>query len=78
MSQELKAVFDGTVLQHKEPLNLVPGTRVRIIVESISPSEVEAPESSLQTVQSLQLQGKSDWSERIEQHLYGETPADEE
>jgi predicted DNA-binding antitoxin AbrB/MazE fold protein len=78
MSQELEAVFDGTVLQPQQPLNLVAGTRVRIIVESIVPNNVEQPKTFLQTAQSLQLQGKPDWSEQVDQYLYGKTSSDEE
>ena len=36
MPQELEAVFDGTALRPEVPLNLAVGTRVRIIVESVS------------------------------------------
>jgi hypothetical protein len=75
--QELEAVFDGTDLQLDVPLNLEAGTRVRIIVESIvSNKEVKPPETFLRTAQSLQLQGEPDWSEKIDQYLYGETISD--
>jgi hypothetical protein len=73
MSQQLEATFDGTSLQLEEPLNLAVGTRVRIIVESILPKEQKQPKSFLQTAQSLQLEGEPDWSEKIDQYLYGET-----
>jgi hypothetical protein len=73
MPQELEAVFDGTALQLEVPLNLAAGTRVRIIVESVLPNEVKSHKTFLQTAQSLKLQGKSDWSEKIDQYLYGET-----
>jgi hypothetical protein len=73
MSQQLEATFDGTSLQLEEPLNLAIGTRVRIIVESIMPIESIQPKTFLQTAQSLQLQGEPDWSEKIDQYLYGET-----
>jgi hypothetical protein len=73
MSQQLEATFDGTSLKLEEPLNLAIGTRVRIIVESIAPIESIPPKSFLQTAQSLQLQGEPDWSEKIDQYLYGET-----
>ena len=42
MSQILDAVFDGTVLHPETPLNLKPGTRVRVTVE-IAPSEKLIP-----------------------------------
>ncbi|MHC5611586.1 MAG: hypothetical protein ACYTXA_11350 [Nostoc sp.] len=73
MPQELEAVFDGTALQLEVPLNLAAGTRVRIIVESVLPNEVKAHKTFLQTAQSLKLQGKPDWSEKVDQYLYGET-----
>jgi hypothetical protein len=73
MSQQLEATFDGTSLQLEEPLNLSIGTRVRIIVESIAPIESIQPRTFLQTAQSLKLQGEPDWSEKIDQYLYGET-----
>jgi hypothetical protein len=72
MSQQLEATFDGTSLQLEEPLNLAIGTRVRIIVESIAPLESIQPKTFLQTAQSLKLQGEPDWSEKIDQYLYGE------
>ncbi len=53
-------------------LTLVAGTRVRIIVESVLPNEVQPPKTFLNTAQSLELQGESDGSEKIDQHLYGE------
>lgn len=73
MPQALQAVFDGTALQLEEPLNLAAGTRVIIIIESVLPNDVKSPKSFLETAQSLQLQGEPDWSENIDQYLYGET-----
>lgn len=76
MLQELEAIFDGTALQPDVPLNLAAGTRVRIIVESVLPNEVKLPKTFLKTAQSLKLQGDPDWSEKIDQYLYGETLSD--
>jgi hypothetical protein len=73
MPQEIEAVFDGTALQLEVPLNLAVGTRVRIVVDSVLPNEVKPPKTFLQTAQSLKLQGEPDWSEKIDQYLYGET-----
>jgi hypothetical protein len=75
--QELEAVFDGTDLQLDVPLNLATGTRVKIIIESVvSNEELTLPKTFLRTAQSLQLQGEPDWSEKIDQYLYGETISD--
>ncbi|MCA2619782.1 MAG: hypothetical protein EWV49_20805 [Microcystis aeruginosa Ma_QC_Ch_20071001_S25] len=76
MLQELEAVFDGTAFQLEVPLNLAAGTRVRIVVESVLPNEVKPPQTFLKTAQSLKLQGEPDWSEKIDQYLYGETLSD--
>ena len=76
MFQELEAVFDGIALQPDVPLNLVAGTRVRIIVESVLPNEVKLNKTFLKTAQSLQLQGEPNWSEKIDQYLYGQTLSD--
>ena len=73
MRQELEAKFDGTALQLEAPLNLATGTRVRITVESVLPNEQKQPKTFLQTAKSLQLQGEPDWSEKMDQYLYGQT-----
>jgi hypothetical protein len=78
MFQELEAVFDGKALQPEVPLNLAAGTRVRIIVESVVSNELKPPKTFLKTAQSLKLQGKPDWSEKIDQYLYGETLSDDD
>jgi hypothetical protein len=63
MPQELEAIFDGTALQPEVPLNLVAGTRVKIIVESVVPDQ-QKPKTFLQTAKALKLQGEPDWSEK--------------
>jgi hypothetical protein len=72
MIQELEGIFDGTALQLEAPLNLAVGTRVRIIIETVLPNEQKQPKTFLQTAKSLQLQGEPDWSEKVDQYLYGE------
>ena len=72
MLQKLEATFDGTALQPDAPLDLAPGTKVQIIIEDIVSDESPPPKSFLQTAQSLNLEGEPDWSEKIDQYLYGE------
>ena len=71
MSKTVEAIYDGEVLRPDKPLELQPNTRVRITIE---PSTLQAvpPRSFLRTAQSLHLDGPSDWSERIEEYLYGQ------
>ena len=70
MSRTVEAVFDGEVLRPEEPLELEPNTRVRITIEKKS---VSGPKrrSFLKTARSLNLDGPPDWSERIDEYLYG-------
>jgi hypothetical protein len=75
MPQEFNAVFDATILLSEVPLNLAAGTRVLIIVTSILSDEVEYPKTFLQAAQSLKLESKPDWSEKIDQYLYGNAPS---
>lgn len=72
MIQTLDALFDGETLVPEVPLNIKSGTRVRIIIESLLPEAKITPKSFLQTAQSLNLQGNPNWSENIDQYLYGE------
>lgn len=70
MSKTLEAVFDGEVLRPDEPIELEPNTRVRLTIESVETSEKQ-PKSFLRTALSLNLQGPADWSERLDEYLYG-------
>jgi len=69
MIQTLDALFDGITLVPEVPLNIKSGTRVRIIIESLSPEVKPTPKSFLQTAKSLNLQGNPDWSTNINQYL---------
>jgi predicted DNA-binding antitoxin AbrB/MazE fold protein len=70
MSRTIEAVFDGEVLRPEEPLELQPNTRVRITIEESTMVKAE-PYSFLHTARTLNLEGPSDWSERVEDYLYG-------
>jgi predicted DNA-binding antitoxin AbrB/MazE fold protein len=72
VGKTIEAIFDGTMLHLREPLELPKGTRVRIILEAI---EEEKPRSFLQTAKSLQLQGPPDWSTSIHHYLYSKEQA---
>jgi hypothetical protein len=77
MPQTLEAVFDGEVLCPQEPLQLKPNTRVRIVVESLSQNGESTPASFLDAALSLNLDGPSDWSHKVDQYLYGGLHDDE-
>ena len=68
----LYATFDGQVLRPEEPLSLPPNTRVRLLLEATESSAASgAAHSFLSVAQSLDLEGPSDWSERMDDYLYG-------
>ena len=70
MSQTLEAIFDGEVLRPDEPVDLEPNTRVRITIESEERPE-KKNKSFLDTALSLKLEGPPDWSENLDDYLYG-------
>lgn len=71
MNTTLHLVYDGEVFRPEEPVELRPDTRVRVTIETIEPAS-SAPRSFLQTAKGLRLKGPPDWSERLEEYLYGE------
>lgn len=76
MATTVTATFDGTVLRPDKPLELPPNTRVRITVEP--EKRTGKRRSFLSTARSLDLRGPADWSERLEDCLYGEAERDAE
>jgi predicted DNA-binding antitoxin AbrB/MazE fold protein len=70
MSQTVEAIFDGEVLRPDEPIDLEPNTRVRITIESEERPE-KKNKSFLDTALSLKLEGPPDWSENLDDYLYG-------
>jgi predicted DNA-binding antitoxin AbrB/MazE fold protein len=67
MKRTVEAIFDGEVLRPDEPLDLETNTRVRITVEKKIANEPTG-RSFLRTAKSINLDGPSDWSERISDH----------
>ncbi|QTA78748.1 Uncharacterized protein dnl_09800 [Desulfonema limicola] len=67
MTLTIEAVYDGKAFLPVTPLSMKPDTRVRISVTSHSTK----PESFLDTARSLQLDGPPDWSEKLDEYLYG-------
>ncbi|MCX7112149.1 MAG: hypothetical protein NTX45_18890 [Proteobacteria bacterium] len=69
MSTIVLATFDGEVLRPDKPISLPPNSRVRLTLET---EPVEDGISFLDVAQTLQLDGPVDWSNRLEEYLYGE------
>ena len=71
MLNSIDAVFDGKVFHPEQPVTLKANTRVRIVIDNLSDENNELT-SFLETAESLQLDGPSDWSENLDKYLYGE------
>ncbi len=75
MTKTVRATFDGEVFRPEETLPLAPNTRVLITVETEA-VVAQSARSFLDTARFLNLEGPADWSERLEEYLYGlPTPA---
>lgn len=75
MSETLEATFDGDVFRPDGPVGLRPNTRVRLTVEPAEAPE-RKQESFLRVARSLELEGPSDWSSRLDEYLYGQKSGD--
>ena len=70
MVKTLEAVLDGSVRLAEPFRDLEPNTRVRITVEDL-PEKGSPARSFLETARSLNLDGPADWSEKVDDYLYG-------
>jgi predicted DNA-binding antitoxin AbrB/MazE fold protein len=77
MSTVVDAIFDGTVFRPSGKVALKPNTRVQITVE-VDETQAENGESFLSVARSLKLQGPEDFSERVDDYLYGGKDVDAE
>jgi hypothetical protein len=63
------ATFDGEVLRLEEKLPIDPNTQVRITIDL--PGDPPGTVSFLETALAQTLEGPPDWSERLDDYLYG-------
>jgi len=76
MTRTVQARFDGKAFYPEEPLPIAPDTTVLLTVEApggedAAPGQGE-PYSFLKLAQSLNLEGPEDWSENLDDYLYGD------
>ena len=65
MTRTVYATFHGREwLKLEEPMEVTPGSRVRVTIESSDEPAAPPPRSFLDVVQGLELDGPSDWSTR--------------
>lgn len=77
MSTVVDAIFDGSVFRPNEKVPLKPNTRVQITIE-VNETKPEKGESFISVARSLNLQGPRDFSERLDDYLYGGKDLDAE
>ena len=73
MNSTLYLTYDGETLRSDEPLELEAGTRIKVTVEAINPTEPTGkPYSFFENALNMNLDGPPDWSARLDDYLYGE------
>jgi predicted DNA-binding antitoxin AbrB/MazE fold protein len=75
MTLTIDAIYDGQVFRPAKPVSLKPNTPVTI---SVIYTEGEEPLSFLDVALRLQLDGPPDWSQNLDEYLYGGKIVDEE
>jgi len=76
VDKTLYATFDGHVLKPDSSIELEPNTRVKITIETDDVPKIQK-KSFLKTARSLELEGPSDWSSRLDDYLYEEKKAND-
>ena len=72
MTQTLKAIFDGKVFRPEEPVNLLPDSKVQLLVTAPDQNKSgKAGKSLLKSVAQMNIEGPPDWSEHFEDYLDG-------
>ncbi|MEK7855025.1 MAG: antitoxin AF2212-like protein [Acidobacteriota bacterium] len=77
MSTVVDAIFDGTVFRPSGKVPLKPNTRVQITVE-VNEDKPRNGISFLELARSLELQGPADFSDNLDDYLYGGKEVDGE
>jgi len=74
MTRIVQARFDGKAFYPEEPLPIAPDTMVLLTVEAPADelSGQGEPYAFLKLAQSLNLEGPEDWSENLDDYLYGD------
>ncbi len=71
MTRMVHARFDGEVLRFEEPVDLAPDAVVWVMIQEPD-TPADRPYSFLEAALGMDLQGPPDWSERIDDYLYGD------
>lgn len=84
MTKTVQARFDGKAFYPEEPMPIAPNTTVLLTVKTPERADAERsdaegsmtgtgePYSFLKLARSLNLEGPEDWSENLDDYLYGD------
>lgn len=79
MTTTINAIFDGEVFRPEKPIDLPPGTRVVLTIEpQEKPSSTKKSRGFLDVAHETKLSGPPDWSENLDDYLYGRKPFPDE
>jgi len=70
MATKLNLIFDGKVFLPEDPVEFKPNTHVMATIEQIDTAR-NKKDSFIHTAMNIKLEGPEDWSERLEEYLYG-------
>ena len=76
MTITIPLTYDGKVFRPEEPVSLPVDTHVKATIEIPQPPEAK-PYLFFEVAASLNLDGPPDWSERLEEYLYGGLVSDD-
>lgn len=71
MTRLVQARFDGEVVRLEEPVDLAPDAAVWVVIDEPD-VPAGAPYSFFKAALEMDVQGPPDWSERIDDYLYGD------
>jgi len=76
MTTTVYATFDGEVFRPEEPVRLEPNTRVLLTIgeEPMAKKNMGEPGCFFRAALAANIDGPPDWSERLDEYLYGEEP----
>lgn len=76
MDKTVDATYDGEVFRPDEPVDLKPNTKVTVVIDDAEKSGESY--SFFRVARSLKLTGPSDFSENLDDYLYGGKPFPDE
>lgn len=78
MNTVIEAIFNGQVFEPTELVKLKANTKVKLTIEAEIKEEVNQDYSFFKTARSLKINAPADFSENIDNYLYGDETENEQ